>query len=68
MTREEFTAKAAELAQNGIQITGDHGEADKDGVTVAYTYQNGTLTLQIMRKPVFVTLGYCEGKLKEWLA
>ncbi len=28
MTREEYIAKAAQLAQKGIQITGDRGKAD----------------------------------------
>ncbi len=50
MTRPPYNDKVAELARQGLTLTGDHGEVDEEGVTVAYTYDGDTLTLQVMRK------------------
>ena len=67
MTEAEYDEKVAELAAQGIKLVGTRGEVDRDDVTVAYTYEGGTLTVQIMRKPMFVSLACCESRMQEWL-
>ncbi len=68
MTEAEYDEKVAELAAKGIKLVETRGEVDKEGVTVTYTYEHSKLTVQIMRKPLFVSLAYCESRMREWIA
>jgi hypothetical protein len=69
MTRDEFNAKAAQLkAEQGIVLSGDKGEVSKEGVTVDYEFDGENFTAFIKHKPMLVTLAFCEGKLRSWLA
>ena len=56
LTPVEFAAKAKELAaKHDIKLDGEAGQITKMGVTAAYAYQNGLLTVNILDKPFFVT-------------
>lgn len=68
MTREEFNAKAAQLkAEQGIVLTGDSGEAEKDDVDILYVYDGQALHLTVKHKPMLLSVGYCENKMRAWL-
>jgi hypothetical protein len=68
MTRDVFNAKAAQLkAEQGIELTGDVGEVSKEGVVVDYTFDGQEFSASIRHKPVYLTVGFCEGKLLGWL-
>ena len=68
LTPEQFATASAQLAQQGIALTGDQGEISKSGVTAAYAYADGQLSIDIKHKPFFVTTEYCEEQIKGWLA
>ena len=68
LTQPEYEAKAAELAQkHGIHLTGPEGKLTKSGVTAAYAYKEGLLTINILEKPFFVSTDYCETELRKFL-
>ncbi len=67
LTPEAYAAKAAELQQQGIALTGTEGKLSKSGVTAGYSYKDGLLTVEILDKPFFVTTEYCEEQLKKFL-
>ncbi len=70
MTPEEFTVKAAQLrAEQGIDLSGSTGgQISKSGVTAEWAYDGKTLTVTVLKKPFYATIGLCEGKLRDWLA
>lgn len=68
LTPEEFAAKSAQLAaQQGIALTGTHGEISKSGVKASYDYADGHLTINILEKPFIVSTAFCEEQIKAWL-
>lgn len=68
LTPQEFAAKTAELATlHGITLDGNAGQLTKMGVTAAYAYQDGLLTVNILEKPFFVSTEYCEEQLRGFL-
>jgi hypothetical protein len=68
LTRDEFNAKAAQLQkEQGITLAGDRGEVSKQGVTVSYSYNGEFLTLTVTKKPMIVSVAFCEAKLRGWL-
>jgi hypothetical protein len=68
VTRDVFNAKEAQLkAEQGIELIGDVGEVSKEGVVVDFTFDRQEFTASIRHKPIFLTVGYCEGQLLGWL-
>ncbi len=68
LTPEEFAGKITRLeAEHGIRLNGDAGRLTKSGVTAAYAYQDGLLTVNILEKPFFVSTEFCEAELKKFL-
>jgi len=68
LTPQEFAALSTKLeSEQGIALTGDAGQITKMGVTAAYAYQEGLLTINILEKPFFVTTDYCEEQLRGYL-
>ncbi len=68
MTRDEFTAKAAALKEaTGLTISTDEGDVSKDGVDVHYKFSGATLALTVVKKPMILTVGFCERKILGWL-
>ena len=66
MTPAEFAEKSAKLSQEqGLAMSGDEGTVSKMGVTAAYKYADGMLSVNVVDKPFFVTEEYCEGELKK---
>lgn len=64
LTPDQFATHATKLAEQGIIIAGNEGTISKMGVTAAYKYAEGLLTIDILDKPFFVTTEYCEQQLK----
>jgi len=68
LTPEEFQTKANQLAeQQGIAITGHEGTIEKMGVKASYLYADGVLTINILHKPMFLSLDMCEKQLRALL-
>jgi len=69
LTPEEFATKATQLAaQQGIVLTGTHGEISKSGVKASYAYEDGKLTITILEKPFIVSTAFCEQQIKAWIS
>jgi hypothetical protein len=69
LTPAEFHAKVQQLAeQQKIVITGNEGKIEKSGVTAAYRYLDGLLTVTILEKPFFLSTAQCEEQLRRFLA
>jgi hypothetical protein len=68
ISRERLEEKRAELAANGITLTGDIGVIDSHGVRAVYSYDGTTLSVEVKGKPFLVSKSYVEGKIKEWLS
>ena len=68
MTRDKYNETAARLkAEQGIVITGDEGDADKDDVDIHYAFDGEKLQLMVRHKPMLLSVGYCENKMRAWL-
>lgn len=68
MSREQFEAKVAELAEKqGLHLVGDSGSVSKDGVTIAYDYDGHSVTARVVSKPFMIPASTCEAKLRAWL-
>ncbi len=69
LTPDQYAATSKLIAEKqGIALTGDEGTITKMGVTAAYKYAAGTLSIDILEKPFFVTTAYCEEQIKAWFA
>jgi len=68
MTPAQFDAAALKLKnEQGLVLSGSQGTLSKDGVTATYRYDGATLSVTILKKPMFVTVNYCESQLVQWL-
>jgi hypothetical protein len=66
---DDLAAAAARLQQRqGIVLTLPEGKIAQMGVTAAYRYADGILTVDILEKPFFVSTAYCEEQLKAFLS
>jgi hypothetical protein len=66
---DDLAAAAARLQQRqGIVLTLPEGKIAQMGVTAAYRYADGVLTVDILEKPFFVSTAYCEEQLKSFLS
>lgn len=67
MSREQFAAAAARLQrQAGVDITGDTGQLSHSGVTLNYAYDGAALTLEVLKKPFFLSEGIIESQISGW--
>jgi len=67
MSDAQYAAAAQRLSKNGIELTGTTGTLTKDGVTAKYTHADGTLTVEILDRPMFLPLSLIEGRLQSYL-
>jgi hypothetical protein len=67
MSDHQFAAATQRLRTNGIDLNGPTGTLTKDGVTAKYNYADGTLTVEIVGKPMLLPLSLIEGKLQSYL-
>jgi hypothetical protein len=67
MSDRQFAAATLRLHANGIDLTGPTGTITKDGVTARYTHADGTLTIEIVDRPVYYPLSLVEAKLQSYL-
>ena len=67
MSEKQFSAATQRLRGNGIELTGRQGTLSKDGVTANYSYGDGTLSVEIVDRPMLLPLSLIEGKLRAYL-
>ena len=68
LSPEQFAALAAKVEkEQGISLAEPEGKISKMGVTAAYKYAAGILTVDILEKPFFVSKEYCEQELSKFL-
>ena len=64
VTPEQYATMEAEVNASGFPISGDSGEAEKDGVKVSWTYDGTTLSITVLSAPLFCT-GLAEKEIAE---
>ena len=68
MTRAQFAAKAVQLQQEqGIEIKGDIGVLDKDGMAASYHFDGKSLAIEVLDQG-FLMRKIAESRIKGWLA
>jgi hypothetical protein len=67
LTPEEFAAKSAQIAKQGIVLTGHEGTIEKMGVKAHWSYTGGVLKIAILDKPFFLSEQSVEDQLRKWL-
>jgi hypothetical protein len=67
LSPEEFQSKAAQIAKQGIVLTGNEGTIEKMGVKAHWSYTDGVLKIAILDKPFFLTEQSVEDQLRKWL-
>lgn len=70
VTPDQYSALQVQVAKAGLVISGDSGQDSYKGCTVSWLYDPTaqTLTMQCLSKPFFVSCGYVNGKIKEWVS
>jgi hypothetical protein len=68
LTRAQLEAARIKLAVQGVGLIGDSGTVSHDGVIVDYTYQEPTLSVTIAKKPLVLSLGFVEGRIRQWFS
>jgi hypothetical protein len=62
---DRFVELAAKLkAEAGLELVGDKGVLQKDGVTASYSYADGKLQIEVTDKPFLLPKSYCEGEIR----
>jgi len=67
LTPEEFAAKSAQIAKQGIVLAGNEGTIEKMGVKAHWSYSDGVLKIAILDKPFFLSEAAVEEQLKKFL-
>ena len=68
MTEAQFAEASRRLQQNGIQLTGNSGTLNRQGVTASYEYSDGVLRINIIKKPMLIPESLIESQLKSYIA
>ena len=70
LTREQLNHCRERLAESGIHLASDtpNGTLRNKGVVVDYSYdeQEEMLTVNVLLKPILVSNGMIEHKIREW--
>lgn len=64
---DKIDAVRKAAADDGINLTGDHGTAEIRGVKIGYSFDGHDLDITILHKPFFVTERFIEKLLRERL-
>jgi len=66
ITPEQFACLVAKAAAQGIEIAGNSGSASRDGVTIAWDYDDAgqILTLQCTASPFFIPCNMINARLQ----
>lgn len=62
---EKLKVSAAQAL--GAPLTADSGELSQQGVDATYAYADNTLTVTPKKKPFFISEGFLDGKLSDWV-
>jgi hypothetical protein len=64
MTDEQFASASLRLREHGVELNGPSGTLTKEGITATYQHADGKLTIEIVKRPLFLPLSLIEGRLK----
>jgi hypothetical protein len=64
MTEEQFQALAGKAKANGIELEGREGVIEKMGVTAKWGFDGAMLTVDVLKKPFFMSEETVEEKLR----
>lgn len=67
LSEAQFAAAQKALAEKGVDLSAPSGTISQMGVTAAYTWAEGLLTIQVTDKPAFFPVSMIEAKLKAWI-
>ncbi|HSU19894.1 MAG TPA: hypothetical protein VLI45_09155 [Acidobacteriaceae bacterium] len=68
LTPPQFNAKADQLRrEQGISLDTYRGQASKSGVTLGYDYDGQNLTIDIVKKPFFLSAAKVQSIVSGWL-
>ena len=67
LTQARFDCLVQKAASSGIVISGNEGQASKEGITLRWKFDpaSQTLELQCMNEPVFFSCGDINGKIHD---
>lgn len=67
LTQARFDCLVQKAASSGIVISGNEGQASKDGITLRWKFDPAqqTLDLQCMSAPFFLSCGDINGKIHD---
>ena len=67
LTQDQFTALAAKGASSGLALTGNQGQAAKNGFTVTWNYDpvSGVLEIQCVSAPFLVPCSTINGRIHD---
>jgi hypothetical protein len=67
LTQARFNCLVQKAASSGIVISGNEGQASKEGITLRWKFDptNQTLELQCMNEPFFFSCGDINGKIHD---
>ena len=68
LTRSQFDAASAKLLKQGVILNGDSGSITKEGVMITYAYFGDTLTIEVRKKPFFVSDSLIESTISKWFS
>ncbi|HEX4155108.1 MAG TPA: hypothetical protein VHY48_05805 [Acidobacteriaceae bacterium] len=67
LTDAQFAAAAQRLREHGVELSGPSGTLSKDGITARYQHADGKLTIEIVKKPVFLPVSVIESRLRSYI-
>jgi hypothetical protein len=66
LTQAQFDSDVALLKVKNINVTGPKGTLEADGCTVDYNYVGGVLTINVVKKPFFLSEDHVERVITSW--
>ncbi len=67
LTDAQFAAAQKALAAEGVDMSAPTGTISRQGVTAAYTWAEGKLTIEIKHHPMFLPVSLIESKLRQMI-
>lgn len=65
-TRQQFEKMRADLAAEGVSLTGDSGTIGKMGCKLAFAYVEPTLTVTVLHGALFIGEHTIEKEVDKW--
>lgn len=68
LSRPKLEEARTTLRDAGVDLREDTGTVEHKGVVAQYAYENETLTIEVLTKPVLVSQAKVEWVIREWFA